>query len=196
MSDASIESVSTTGQLRRADEVVSDDAQLVAEARAGDVDARDRLVSRHVDAVFALCMRVLGDRDLAQDAAQDAFVNMLGALGRFRGEASFRTWLLRIALNSARSVTRRGVRRREVAILAAESVVDDDDPAARATVSVESERVRAGLARLPEKQRLSVSLRIDQGLSYAEIADVIGSTEGAARVNYHLGIKRLREMLR
>ena len=189
-------SVTTTGQLQRADASTSDDSQLVARARAGDVSARDQLVATHLDAVYRLSLRILGDRDLAQDAAQDAFVNALGALGRFRGESSFRTWLLRIALNAARSVARRGVRRREVTLVAAESVAAGDDPAGRTATVMDAERARCALARLPEKQRLSVALRIDEGLSYAEIADVIGSTEGAARVNYHLGIKRLREMLR
>ncbi len=165
-------------------------------ARAGDADARAELVARYVDDVYALTARVLGERDLAQDAAQDAFVNALGALSRFRGEASFRTWLLRIALNSARSLGRRHTRRREVALAAAEDVPGTaEDPARRAVLLAEGERLRAALAALPEKQRLSVSLRVYQGLSCAEIAGIIDSTEGAVRVNYHLGIKRLREML-
>ena len=62
-------------------------------------------------------------------------------------------------------------------------------------LSDESRRVRASLERLPGKQRLSVSLRLFDGLSFKEIGDLIGSTEGAARVNYHYGIGRLREWL-
>lgn len=189
--------MSTTAQLRLADEVGSDDDRLVERTRAGDVAARDLLVSRHLDDVYAVTFRILRERDLAQDAAQDAFVNALGALPRFRGESSFRTWLLRIAVNSARSMARRRLRRREVAIAAADDVPGEwENPAARAVVASEAERVRAALERLPEKQRLSVTLRTEQGLSHAEIAELIGSTEGAVRVNYHLGIKRLRELLR
>jgi len=188
--------VSTTAQLQRTDGDPPDDRRLVEDARAGDLAARDRLVARYVDDVYAVAYRVLGDRDLAQDAAQDAMVNALGALGRFRGDASFRTWILRIALNSARSLLRRRFRRREVAIVAADDVAGaGEDPANRAVVLSEAERVRAALQRLPEKQRLSVALRIEQGLGYDEIAGLIDSTEGAVRVNYHLGIKRLREML-
>lgn len=188
--------MSTTTRLREADPAVSDERQLVERARAGDVDARAELVSRYVDDVFALTARVLRERDLAQDAAQDAFVNALGALSRFRGEASFRTWLLRIALNSARSLGRRRTRRREVALAAAEELpAMAEDPARRVVLLDEGERLRVALAALPEKQRLSVSLRVYQGLSCAEIAEIIDSTEGAVRVNYHLGIKRLRELL-
>ena len=57
-------------------------------------------------------------------------------------------------------------------------------------------RVRALLACLPEKQRLAVQLRVDEGLSFREIGGVIDSSEGAARVNYHHGIRRLRELLK
>ncbi len=188
--------VSTTAQLQLSDGG-SDEWRLVAAARAGDLAARDRLIGRYLEDVYAVAYRLLGDRDLAQDAAQDALVNALGALGRFRGEASFRTWLLRIALNSARSLLRRRVRRREVAIAAVEETAGEgEDAAARVVVLSEAERVREALACLPEKQRLSVTLRIEQGLSYAEIAELIDSTEGAVRVNYHLGIKRLKGMLR
>jgi RNA polymerase sigma-70 factor (ECF subfamily) len=59
----------------------------------------------------------------------------------------------------------------------------------------EAERVEAALAELPEKQRLAVSLRLHEEMTHLEIAEVLGTSEGAARVNYHLGIKRLRERL-
>jgi RNA polymerase sigma factor (sigma-70 family) len=175
---------------------VSDEWPLIERARAGESEARDRLVAGYLDDVYAVAYRVLGDRELAQDAAQDAFVNALGALHRFRGDASFRTWLLRIAVNAARSLARRRTRRREVALAAAVAVpAGGEDPASLAIAQTEGERVRGALQRLPEKQRLCVSLRVYRGLSYAEIAAIVGGTEGAARVNYHLGIKRLREVL-
>jgi len=69
------------------------------------------------------------------------------------------------------------------------------DPAEAAVTSREAARAREMLERLPEKQRLSVSLRIDEGLSFREIGEVIGSSEGAARVNYFHGIRRLRELM-
>jgi RNA polymerase sigma-70 factor (ECF subfamily) len=189
--------VSTIAPLETADGGTSDDSQLVQRARAGDVEARDRLIGRYLRDVYAVTFRILGEHDLAEDAAQDAFVNALGALPRFRGESSFRTWLLRVAVNSARSLSRRRVRRREVSIVAAEDLAGGEaNPATRAVALSEVERVRHALEQLPEKQRLSVALRTQQGLSHAEIAELIGSTEGAVRVNYHLGIKRLRELLK
>jgi RNA polymerase sigma-70 factor, ECF subfamily len=173
-----------------------DEIALLERARAGDPDAREQLVRRYLDDVYRLTARILGDRDLAQDATQDAFVNALGALHRFRGDASFRTWLLRIAANAARSVGRRQGRRREVGIALAENEPSlGPDPAHRAEQVTEIERIELMLGRLPPRQRLAVALRAQQGLSYAEIAVAMECSEGAARVNYHLGLKRLREML-
>jgi RNA polymerase sigma-70 factor, ECF subfamily len=174
-----------------------DEAALLARARSGELAARELLVRRYLDDVYRLSYRILGDRDLAQDATQDAFVNALGALHRFRGDASFKTWLLRIAVNAARSVGRRQGRRREVNLVLA----DDEpslgpDPATRAVHNTEVERLEKVLDALPTKQRMAVALRAQQGLSYAEIALALDCSEGAARVNYHLGVKRLKELLR
>jgi RNA polymerase sigma-70 factor, ECF subfamily len=174
-----------------------DEADLINRARTGEADARDELVRRYLDDVYRLTCRILGDRDLAQDATQDTFVNALGALGRFRGEASFRTWLLRIAVNASRSLGRRQVRRKEVNIVLADHEASrEQDPATRAENVTEAKRVEAVLGRLPTKQRMAVSLRVQQGLSYAEIASALDCSEGAARVNYHLGVKRMRELLK
>jgi RNA polymerase sigma-70 factor, ECF subfamily len=176
---------------------ITEDVDVVERARAGDAEAREQLVRLYLADVFHVTTRILGDRDLAQDATQDAFVNALNGLARFRGDASFRTWLLRIAVNAARSVGRRNGRRREVSLVLAEHEPSGGpDPARRAETAVEVDRVQQMLARLPTKQRLAVALRVQDGLSYAEIAQTLACSEGAARVNYHLGVKRLRELLR
>jgi RNA polymerase sigma-70 factor, ECF subfamily len=173
-----------------------EDAALVERARSGDAEAREQLVRMYLPDVYRTTVRVLGDADLAQDATQDAFVNAMGGLPRFRGDASFRTWLLRIAANAARSLGRRSGRRREVSLVLAENEPTRvPDPARQAVNVTEVERAEHALDQLPPKQRLAVSLRVQQGLSYAEIASALDCTEGAARVNYHLGVKRLREIL-
>lgn len=173
-----------------------EEASLIERARAGDAEARDTLVRRYLDDVYRLTLRILGDRDLAQDAAQDTFVNALNGLARFRGDASFRTWILRIAVNAARSTGRRRGRRREVSLVLADSEpTRDTDPATRTVQRAEAARVEVMLAKLPPKQRMAVALRAQQGLSYFEIGQTLGCSEGAARVNYHLGVKRLREMM-
>jgi RNA polymerase sigma-70 factor, ECF subfamily len=175
----------------------TDDATLIARARSGDDHAADMLVRRYLGDVHAVTMRVLRDTELAQDAAQEAFINALRGLSQFRGEASFRTWLLRIAVNAARTVARRQFHRREVSLdVVQEAPADAVDAASLVVINDEAARIRVLLERLPEKQRMAVTLRVNQGLNYQEIGKVLDCTEGAARVNYHLGVKRLRELMK
>jgi RNA polymerase sigma-70 factor (ECF subfamily) len=172
------------------------DRELVEQAREGNRDALNALLSRHLGDVYDVTFRVLGERDAAEDAVQEAFINAMRGLPRFRGDASFRTWLLRIALNTARSALRRKGRRHEATLSVMPDMASDEpDPAEKTVRTLESQRVQALIAELPEKQRLAVTMRVYQGLSHREIAEVTGSSEGAVRVNYHLGIKRLKERI-
>jgi len=172
------------------------DEELVQRVRKGDQRAMNVLVDRHHGVVFRTCAAILSDEDLAADASQNSFLKAFKAIDRFRGEAAFRTWLLAIAGNEARGLLRKIKRRREdtledVNVLRAEG----NDPSEEVILRSEVARVRVVLAELPEKQKLSVSLRIIEGLSFREIGEIIDSTEGSARVNYHHGIRRLRELL-
>jgi len=172
------------------------DAELVRRAQEGDELALGALVERHQDAAFRVALSLVGDPDLAQDVVQDAFVRAFRALGGFRGDAAFRTWLLTITANAARGTLRKRGRRRESSLDAVAPVASEGvDPEERAVVGDEAARARAMLEKLPEKQRLAVQLRVDEGLSFKEIGEVIGSSEGAARVNYFHGIHRLREWM-
>jgi RNA polymerase sigma-70 factor (ECF subfamily) len=119
------------------------------------------------------------------------------SLDRFRGDASFRTWVIRITVNAARTIGRRRTRRREVTLdVAGDHPLDEPDAASSIAMRDEAARALEMLEQLPEKQRMTVSLRIHQGLSYQEIGRVLDCSEGAARVNYHLGVKRLRELMK
>ncbi len=172
------------------------DAELVERARSGDARALDELVRRHTDAAFRVALSYVREEDTARDVVQDAFLKAFRALETFRGDAAFKTWLMTITANEARGVLRKTKRWKEQPIEEAAPVPDDKiDPASAAVMSDEVGRARALLQSLPEKQRLSVSLRVDEGLSFREIGAVIGSSEGAARVNYFHGIRRLRELM-
>lgn len=173
------------------------DELLVRRALDGDERSLDRLVRRHWETAWRVAVGIVRDDDAASDVVQDAFVKMVSALPNFRGDSKFRTWLLTIVVNEAKGALRRQGRRREtdldeVAPIAAAGRGADD----LLVLSTEGERIREELARLPEKQRLALELRIDQGLSFREVGEVIGSSEGAARVNYHHGVKKLRERFR
>ncbi len=174
----------------------AEDSELVARARSGDRGALSTLAERHHGTVYRYLLARTGDEERAADVTQDTFVKAFRGLASFRGDASFRTWLLAIATNELRGGYRRTERRGEVTLDRATHLPHPDDlPDDLAVRRTEMDRVREALGRLPEKQRLSVSLRLFDGLSFREIGAATGSTEGASRVNFFHGIRRLREML-
>lgn len=156
----------------------------------------DELVRRHHGAVYRTALSILHDEDRAEDAAQEAFLKAMRGLATFRGDSAFRTWLMSIVVNEARGMLRRTVRRAEVSIDRSGPVrTRGPDPAQLVATESEVRRARERLAELPEKQRLAVILRVFEGMSFREVGQAIGSSEGSARVNYHHGIRRLRELL-
>ncbi len=170
--------------------------EVVSLARAGDPAAMDDLVSRHYAGAYRVALSILRDEEGAADVAQDSFLKAFRGLKGFRGDASFRTWLLAIVSNEAKGLLRRSGRRRETGLDNAGPLASDDDDAEQSLEKKEEvARVRRLLEGLPEKQRQAVALRVFEGLSFREIGTLIDSSEGAARVNYHHGIRRLREML-
>lgn len=173
-----------------------DDADLVARACAGEERAREELVGRHLDSVFRVALAILRDESRAEDAAQETFLKAFRSLESFRGDAPYRSWLLAIASNEARTMLRRAGRRRETSLDEAPPQRSaNPGPHGRLEEAEEMAWVRSCLERLPEKQRLAVELRVFDGLSFRDVGRAIGSSEGAARVNYHHGIRRLRELL-
>ena len=171
-----------------------EDAELLTHARKGDERALELLVRRHQGGVYRFALNFLRDEDEAADAAQNTFLRALSRLDGFRGDSSFRTWLLSIARNEALSLSRSRKRRREEPLEPADMVSREADAPDEIVLRAdETRRVRAALERLPEKQRLSVSLRLFDQMSFREIGALINSSEGSARVNYHYGIGRLRE---
>ena len=171
-----------------------DDEALLRRARAGDEKALDELIEQHHGVAFRFALGILSNEADAADAAQDGLMRALRGLAGFRGEANFRTWLLTIVANEARSFLRRTAGRREAPLDAdAPGLGREMDEAV--ALSAEAERARRLLAKLPEKQRLAVQLRVDEGLSFREVGEIIGSSEGATRVNYHHGLRRLREWM-
>lgn len=131
---------------------------------------------------------------MAADVAQETFLKAFRSIGQYRGEASFRTWLLAIARNEMLGRHRTRIRRREQSLDDSMPVPADNLGAdERMAREGEVDRIRGLLNRLPEKQRLSVWLRLYDGLSFREVAEATGSTEGAARVNYFHGMRKLKE---
>lgn len=170
------------------------DGALIARWREGDQRAATLLVTRHAQAV-ARFVASLGERWDAEEVVQDTFVRAFGSLDGFRSESSLRTWLFTIARNLVRDRARtRRVRREHVPIAEDDAATEHD--ALDAAVADETEaRMRAAVARLSPMQRDVFTLRVTEGMSYKEIAEVVGSTEGAARVHYHNAMRAIKECL-
>lgn len=168
-----------------------DDADLIERARGGDARAFEELVRRHQRPVYGLAMRMLRDPDDADDIAQKTFVRAWNHLKEFEGRASLRTWLFRICMNLCRNHHRD---HRRFVDVDPESVEPAEEAAGSERLEREQrlELLREAVAALPEKQRMTVELRVYQGLPFKEIAEALSTTENAAKVNFHYAVKSLK----
>lgn len=174
-----------------------EDAELVRRAREGDDDAYGDLVRRYGSIAFRVAWLVTHDRDEAEDAAQEAFVKAYYALPRFRIEAPFRPWLLRIVANEARNRARSGRRRHGLALRVA--AVSDRDAAPSpetAALAIEDRRALvAALSRLEPRDREVIGYRFLVGLSEAETAEVLDVRPGTAKSRLSRAMEKLRAVL-
>ena len=175
------------------------DRPLVDQFLAGDRAAFDTLVRRYQQPIFYLCLRyVKGDAD-AMDVSQKVFVRAFQSLARFRGDARFRTWLYRIAINMSLNYLRDNARERPTDL--STDAPPDAALVRRATGPMriigdeESERLREAVAELPPKQRMVLELRIYDELPFREVAELANCSENSAKVSFHHAVKKLRAML-
>lgn len=176
------------------------DRALVARAVEHDLDAFNELVVHYQDYLFALVVRVVGDRDSAADAVQEAFFSVYRNLGRFRGD-SFRSWVTRIALNAATDVLR--VRKRRPADRFPEWEDETWQPPAPESENPERQAIRRSASRtlaralqqITPDQRLAIVLYDVEGYDYQEIADITGVSLGTVKSRIHRGRIALRELL-
>jgi len=176
-------------------------ALLVERAKGGDRDAFERLVLLTTPACYALAYRLVGNEHDARDVVQDAYLRAFKGLRKFRGEASFQTWLHRITVNCAASHLERRAR-------SAHDLLDEltdpgrlvdatreRDPEAVASNADDRDRLVEALAELPDQLRLVVVLRDVYDLPHKEIARQLGISQTAAKVRLHRARRKLQERL-
>ncbi len=176
--------------------LTGEDALLLAAARTGDRSAFEQLVRRHARAAARIASRLLESREDAEDVVQDAFTNAFLALASFRGHASFKTWILHITFNLAQDQIRQRARRERTfgrgghdgAALPCPAA----GPARHAAARDDAEHLQRVLEELPPRQKAALLLKVYEGLAYAEVAAVLGTTPGAARVYVSLARQSLR----
>jgi RNA polymerase sigma-70 factor (ECF subfamily) len=185
--------------------VITDDSNLVRRARGGDLAAFSELVERHRAVVYRVAARMVGSDD-AEDVTQEAFLRAFHRLDRFRGDAPFLSWLLRIAHNAALDTL--GRRQRDPR--PSEELQDDDQPegtpvhastAARTPAdaleaSERRSRLERKLERLRPAHRAVLVLRDLEGMPYDEIADVTETPLGSVKARLHRARAELIEILR
>ena len=170
------------------------DRALIARWRNGDQRAAAELVARHAPALARYAVS-MGARDEIEELVQDTFVRAFGSLDGFREESSLLTWLFtierRLLLDRRRAERRAG---HQVEI--AEAHAATAHTALDGMLAVETEeRVRQAVDRLTPMQREVFLLRVNEGLAYREIAELVGTTEGAARVHYHNAMRIVKELI-
>ena len=169
------------------------DIDLVREIKAGDRSAFSELVTRHQKAIYRLALRFTRDHGTAEDIVQDSFVKAYQALGSFEERSSFKSWLFRIAINTSKNRLRAH----------GQDDVDIDD----VTISVESKAeedfeyketqgfITDMVQQLPERQRLALTLRVFEDLSFQEIAQIMNCPYDTAKANFRHAVLKLKKVL-
>jgi RNA polymerase sigma-70 factor (ECF subfamily) len=171
-----------------------DDLTLVVRAQEGDVRAFEVLARRHQGAMYRVAVRVTGDPGDAEDALQEALLDAWRHLDRFRGDASFSTWLYRIVTNRCVAVLRR--RRPVPEADPGTHVAAPDSPERAAELDAELAALGRAVQDLPYEQRVCWVLRELEGMGYTEIAEITGAGEVAVRGRIYRARVRLAEVMR
>lgn len=185
---------------------MGDDEELVAKLRAGDEAAFAALVRAHHGSLVRLAMSIVGSRALADEVVQDTWLAVVRGVGAFEGRSSLRTWLFRILVNRARTTA--GKERRAdtlgdvdsdrfdaTGVWASPPVPWADQVDDRLVAEQLAPLARTAIDTLPDAQRQVLLLRDVEGLPAAEVADILGVTDGNQRVLLHRARAKVRSEL-
>ncbi len=187
-----------------------EDEALVEQARAGDVAAFGRLVSRYQDRVLNTCWRLCGKAEDAEDLAQETFLHALEAMATFQARSRFYTWIYRIAVNVALTHRRKQARAVKLSLhtpdgqfigdqaarLVGRVSPESTDPSARLSARETQRRIEQGLEELDDDHRAVVVLRDIEGLEYEQIAEILEVAVGTVKSRLHRGRMELRRRLK
>lgn len=173
-------------------------AELVRKSQFGDKSAFEQLVIRHQELVFSLAYKLTGNREMANDVAQEAFIRAWKAIEKFRGDSTFSTWIYRITVNTAWTLRKKAKKHNTLNIDDTyEPIVIDEkkDPELVAINSDLSSVLINALDKIPIEQRIIVELKNIEGRSHKEIADYLDISVTAAKVRLHRAHQKLRQIL-
>ena len=173
-------------------------SELVRKSQFGDKAAFEQLVIRHQELVFSLAYKLTGNREMANDVAQEAFIRAWKAIEKFRGDSTFSTWIYRITVNTAWTLRKKAKKHNTLNIDDTyEPIVIDEkkDPELVAINSDLSSVLINALDKIPIEQRIIVELKNIEGRSHKEIADYLDISVTAAKVRLHRAHQKLRQIL-
>lgn len=174
------------------------DIELVQEVRNGRRQAFTELMRKYQERVYWVARRIVGSHDDADDIVQETFVKAYLALGEFRGDSSFFTWIYRIAVN----LSLNALRKRQVLNYLHESELlsrilpSSDDPGKDLENSETESALQRAVATLPEKQKAVFVMRYFDEMTYEEIGRVLKTSVGGLKANYFHALRKVREYMR
>jgi len=174
------------------------DIELVQQVRGGDRQAFTKLIHRYQERVYRLARRLVGFHEEADEIAQEAFVRAFLALGDFRNDAIFFTWLYRIAVNLSLNAMRR---RQLIAYIQDSEILrrflpEKEQPDRQEEFRKSRSSLERAVASLPEKQRVVFVLRFHDQLAYGDVSEILKTSAGGLRTNYVQALHRVREYLK
>ncbi len=179
--------------------MAASDNQLMSRMSGGDMEALSAIVLRHQRGLVGFLTRLSGSRDTAEDLAQETFLRVYESCERYRPVGRFTTWLYTIAYRLFVDARRSWISSRTTAMDETEQPCQDRPEVTPEMAAIHSDltrRVQQEIDTLPETYRPVLVLRSQRELTYAEIASVVGCSEGAARVRMHKGLALLRRRLK
>jgi RNA polymerase sigma-70 factor (ECF subfamily) len=173
---------------------MDEDLDLINRTVAGERDAFNDLVMKYQKQIYALLYRMVGNREDALDLLQKAFVKAFTGLRSFERRSTFKTWLYQIAINLAKNVYRDRARFEQVPI---DDVIIKRDPRTLETLIQNESRLllRKAVEELPQKQRLTLLLRVQQDKKFEEIAEIMKCSLGTSKANYHHAVQKLKVLM-
>jgi RNA polymerase sigma-70 factor, ECF subfamily len=173
---------------------MDEDLDLIIRIETGEREAFNELVLKYQKPLYSLLYRMVSDHDDASDLLQKTFVKAFTGLKGFERRSSFKTWLYQIAINLAKNVYRDRSRIEKVPI---DDVIITRDPKTLETLIKQESGLllRQSLARLPEKQRLTLILRVQEAKKFGEIAVIMKCSIGTAKANYHHAVQKLKKIM-
>ena len=182
--------------------MIRTDEELVARSIRGDADSFNELILRWERPIYALAYRTIGREEDARDVCQETFLRAFRGLSGFRGQAKFSSWLYRIALNLCRDWVRRERRARlvqppeDVDLVELASAAEPSEPIEDLVARKDLARlVERAMERLPEEQRAAIVLKEYHGLTFREIADIVGCPLSTVKTRLYQGLSVLRREL-